>query len=203
MNTKTANVYFYSRVSQTCIDLMKLMDAYGIRNKFLLRCVDDMDVIPPGLDRVPTLIIYGIPRPFVGNDAMKWFEDNKMYFAQQSAELQTKMHLYNMAKNAQDNNNPHGFSECEHGGLSDEFAYTDTDMSQPKSFVNYGNDGDIIVTPPKDSKLSISVQQRLIKDATNIRNDQEKEYAKMMKQDQINKLMMLEKSKLVNAHLGL
>ena len=200
--SRNVNIYYFSKYSETCLNLLRLMDAHGIKNKFLMMCVDDMHELPTGLERIPTLIISGIPKPFVGNDALQWFNDNKVFFAQQTAEIQSKMHLYNMAKSA-DGSTMNGFIDCEHKGISDEYAYADTDMPQPKSFVEYGSDGNVIFTPPIDGKIKEDVQKRLIRDAVSQRNNQEDEYKKNMKQDQINILFMKEREKLMDRQMGI
>ena len=197
------NVYYYSRVSQLSIDLLRLMDSYGVRNKFMLMCVDDMEQIPSGIVRIPTLVVNGINKPLVANEAIEWFENNKQFFVQQNAEMQGKINLYYMTKNLTDGQGPKGFSNCEQKGMSDEFAYTDTDIAQPKEFCSYGNDGDIIITPPKDGKMNNSSQKKLIGDLEEMRKTQEIEYSKIMKNEQVNKIIMMERDQLMKRRIGI
>jgi hypothetical protein len=181
------------------------MDSYGILNKFMLICVDDMKAgdFPKGIERVPTLIVHGINKPLVANEAVEWFERNKQYFAQQNVEMQSKINLYNMAKSAAGNNAPKAFSNCEHRGVSDDFAYTDTDEAQQKEFCLYGNDGDIIITPPKDGTMNSSSQKKLLRDIEIIRKDQDAEHTKIMKQEQINKIISIERNQFMKKRMGI
>lgn len=202
---RNINICYYSRVSKLCIDLLKLMENYGILNKFYLKCVDDMDrnAIPKGLERVPTLIISGINKPLVANEAVKWFNDNRQYLMQQNMNIQNKKLILNMTKNMYNDSGPKGFSSSELIGTSDEFAYMETDEAQPKVFCKYGDDGDVIFTPPKDSKITDSSQQQLLGNIESVRKIQEKEYGTMMRQNQINKLIEIERDQLVKNQMGL
>lgn len=204
-NRSNINIFYYSRVSKLCIDLLRMMESYNILNKFFLKCVDDMDVnsIPKGLERVPTLIISGIDKPLVANEAVKWFNDNRPYLIQQNMNMQNKKLIYNMTKNMYGNTGPKGFSTSELVGTSDNFAYMETDEAQPKEFCRYGNDGDIIYTPPKDSKINDSSQKQLLTTAEELRKTQEKEFASVMKHDQIDKLIEKERDQLMKNRMGL
>ena len=98
---RNINIFYYCRVSKLCIDLIRMMDNYSILNRFFLKCIDDMDAtqIPNGLDRVPTLIISGIDKPLVANEAVKWFNDNRPYLIQQTR-IANKKIIYNITKNS-------------------------------------------------------------------------------------------------------
>jgi len=203
---RNINIFYYSRVSKLCIDLIKMMESYGIINKFMLKCIDDMNPnqIPAGLERVPTLIVAGIDKPLVANEAVKWFNENRPYLQQQNAEMANKRIIYNLTKNATGENNIgiKGFSN-EHEGISDNFAYMDTDAAQPKSFCQYGSDADnIIYTPPTDGKINAAQQKQMIAVADSDRTTQIKEYADVMKQEQIDKLIMKERDQLIKSRHG-
>lgn len=202
---KQINIFYYSRVSKLCLDLIRMMDNYGILNKFLLQCIDDMNDIPKGLDRVPTLIVVGIPKPLVANEAVKWFNDNKPYLQQQGSDLQNKKLLYNITKTMYDQQGPKGFSSNELEGLSDNFAYSDENFNyaQPKTFCLYGNDGDVIMTPPKDGKLNSETQKNLICEIEKNQKKQDDECKVYMKQEQLNKIMQKERDELMKNHLGI
>lgn len=197
------NVFYYSRVSKLCLDLICMMDNYGILTRFKLKCIDDMQELPKSLERVPTLVVIGIDKPLVANEAVKWFNDNRLFLQQQSSELQDKKLLYNMTKNMYDQQGPKGFSSNELGGLSDDFAYTEADQAQPKTFCLYGNDTDVILTPPKDGKINEETQKKLLAEFEKTQKSQESEYRVIMKQEQVNKLIQKELDQLKKDRTGI
>lgn len=198
----SVNVFYYSRYSKLCVDLLKMMQNYKIIDRFVLKCVEDMVQLPPSLERVPTIVLADVKRILVGNEVVKWFDDNRQYLIQQSEEINAKKMLYNITQNSC-NVGPKGYSSSELGGISDDFAYVDIDEAQPKTFVSYGDDGNIIYTPPKDGKINDSVQNKLVADIENNRKMQEIEYSKNMRHEQINKIINSEYDQLMKNRMGL
>lgn len=206
-NAQQLNVFFYSKFSIMCTDLLKMMDSYGILRQFLLRCIDDMPNPPPGLDRVPTLIVAGIGKPLVAREAVMWFNNARPMFMQQSTDLQNKRIMQNIMKNnMQSMAGPKGYAHEEFDGFSDGFAYLDVDMAQPKKFVEYGNDNSIIYTPPKEEKgdtIKLAEQERSCNNLDQMRKQQDIEYKAMMAQEQVNTVMANECDLLMKKRLGL
>lgn len=202
---KQMNIFFYSKFSTMCTDLLRMMDSYKILNQFLLRCIDDMKQLPPGLERVPTLIVVGVNKPLVAKEAVKWFNDMRPILFQQSAEMQNKKIMYNiMRNNMQTLNGPKGYAQGEYDGVSDSFAYTDVDMAQPKTFCEYGNDKNVIYTPPRENiKIKETEQLQNIQDLERMRSQQEKEYSSIMKREQIEAVMAKEREQLMKNRLGI
>ncbi len=207
-----------------CTDLIKLMQSYNVLQQFLLKCIDDMQQIPAGLERVPTLIVVGINKPLIGREALVWFDGIRQSLPIQSqssssganlsdanSTMQNKQILYNINKQEQITNltqptqptqpnkqiNPNGYSTVEHIGLSDNYAYTNSDNPLPKTFCEYGNDTNIIYTPPLEkTKLSKFQQEKTIKNLLEDRIIQEKSYIVDMKKKQIDMLIHQEQLKL-------
>jgi len=186
-----------------------------------------MQQIPAGLERVPTLIVVGINKPLVGREALVWFDGIRQSLPVHSSSssssssnsdsnLQNKQILYNINKQEQLSNStqpnkqtqtnsnspaggtsPNGYSTVEHIGLSDNYAYTNSDNPLPKTFCEYGNDTNIIYTPPLEkSKLSKFQQDRTIKNLIQDRIMQEQSYVADMKKKQIDMLIYQEQLKL-------
>lgn len=199
------NIYYYSKFSRMCTDLLKMMDDYKIINNFLLRCIDDMETLPSGLERVPTLIIAGIDKPLIAKEAIKWFNDMRPIFIQQCNDMQNKRILYGIMKNSMEAiNGPKGYTQGEYDGVSDSFAYTDVDMAQPKTFCEYGNDKDAILTPPKEEyKIRKDEQDNNVRNLEQSRKQQETEYTSIMKREQIESVMNKERNKLMRERLGI
>ena len=195
---KQANILFYSKFSAMSIDLLKLMQSYNISNQFLLKCIDDMKQIPNGLEKVPTLIVVGINKPLVGREALNWFNEMRPILAQQNAGNNSKQTLYNISKQeASSSGNLHGFSNDEHIGLSDNYAYTETDNPMPKSFGDCMTDTNVIITPPKEeNKLTRYQQDKTIKALEYERINQEKTYITEMKKKQLEALILKEENSL-------
>lgn len=202
-NNSNINIIYYSRVSQMCRNLLQLLNEYNAINCFMLKCIDDMKELPQSLERVPTVIICGIGKPLVGNEAFKWFNENRMFLQTKSTELRNKRILHNMDKNMYDPTGPKGYSTNELEGLSDDFAFTTAEQAQPKSFCGYGQDTDVIYTPSNDGKINMNVQQRMLNEYKNIIDTQTEEYKQYMKQDQINKIIEKEKEELYKNRMGL
>lgn len=204
---KQMNIFYYSKFSTMCTDLLKMMDSYKILNQFLLKCIDDMQQVPPGLKRVPTLIVVGVDKPLVAKEAVNWFNNMRPIFAQQSLDMQNKRIMYNIMRNSmQGMHGPKGYAQGEYDGVSDSFAYTDVDMAQPKTFCEYGNDSNAIYTPPKeDDKFRIKEgeQNRNIKELEQLRKQQESEYTSIMKREQIEAVMNKEREGLMRERLGI
>lgn len=199
---KKVNVFFYSKFSNMCTDLLKMMDSYGVLNQFYLKCIDDMPQIPPGLDRVPTLIVVGVNKPLVAKEAVVWFDGMRAVFQQQNAMMQDKRIIYNIMRN--DLAGPKGYAQGEYDGVSDAFAYTDVDMAQPKTFCEYGNDKDVIYTPPvEQGKVNRSEQERVTRDLASKRKKQEEEFTTLMKREQIDAVMTRERELLMKERLGI
>jgi len=200
------NVLYYSKFSNMCIDLLKMMDSYGVINQFCLKCIDDMAQMPPGLERVPTLIIVGVNRPFVAKDAITWFNNMRPIFMQQNTDMQNKKIMYNiMRNNMQAISGPKGYIQAEHDGISDGFAYTDLDSAQPKTYYEYNETNkDFIYTPPKeDMRMNRTEQDKLVKSIEAERKKYESECATNMRRDQIIAVMNTEKDQLIKNKLGI
>lgn len=202
---RSMNILFYSKFSNMCTDLLKMMDSYNILNKFLLRCIDDMQELPPGLERVPTLIVVGIEKPLVAREAVNWFNTMRPVFMQQHLESQNKNIMHNITKNELLGiSGPQGFSDMEHSGMSDSYAYTNSDASLEKAYCSYGSDTQVIFTPPKENDKINQLQQiNSSRDLETQRKKQEQEFSNIMKKNQVDALINQEKNKLLREKLGI
>lgn len=187
-----------------CTDLLKMMDSYGVLKRFYLKCIDDMERIPDGLERVPTLIVVGVGKPLVAKEAVSWFNQMRPMFVQENVEMQQKRIINNMMRN-NIAGGPKGYAQGEYDGISDTFAYTDVDMAQPKTFCDYGKGGeDVIYTPPRDgAKMVEADQKKYVLDLESERKRHEVEYSTVMKRDQIDAVMNRERDTLMREKLGI
>ena len=104
----------------------------------------------------------------------------------------------NIAKNAQQIG-PHGFTNVEMGGFSDNFAYTLTDLAQPKSFLPYGKDDEYaIYTGVEVTKLNSRDLDKLMYDSNKKRKEQDQNLAEIMDNNKKDLILNYEKQKILS-----
>lgn len=193
------NIFYYSKFCLMCTDLLKLMDKYKILNRFLLKCIDDMQRIPAQLERVPTLIIVGINKPLVGKEALEWFNNMRPLFLQQYTERQIKNNIQSLHAL----HGPKGYLDNEYNGISDSFAYTEVDIAQPKTYSQYDNNTVIYTPPDENSIIKKDEQERNAIELDKMRKKQDEEYALIMKREQVETVIRKEREKLIRDNLGI
>jgi hypothetical protein len=158
----TINILFYSNFCEGSKLLITLMQAERLTELFHMICTDDNPKIPAHIRTTPTLIIRGLPTPYIGGDAFKWLSKVKQWkvnMMMQNMSSMQQQYMQNINNNlVADNSAFIGFSKVEMEGMSDIFAYLQgenaMDHSQVKC-VNMGNDN--IITPPlEDGSYKIS-----------------------------------------------
>lgn len=192
------NIIFYSQNCGPSKNLISSMKNIGILDKFKCFCVDDnLDAVPPHITDVPTLIVSGISHPLVKKDAFKWVESIKYIKQSQAINQQKKLILANMMQQAQ-MKGPHGYSQGEMSGVSDTFAYTDIDMAQPHSYLNYGeeNANAIFTAPEEAKKITKAEQNQKISNYMASLDKQNNDIQLSMKKEQLNKILIEEQQKL-------
>jgi hypothetical protein len=192
------NIIFYSELCDSCTNLRTLMHNENILHFFEKQCIDKKEDYYKkiGITHVPTLIVSDIPKPLVSIDAFKWLKDIKCLRYQNMINNNNKIIQYNMNKNMH-MDGPNAYVSTEMSGMSDTFAYTDTDMAQPKSF-SYGTEDAIYTAPTEDDKLTNVDQEKLIYDAHTSRKNQEKEFDNIMKKGQLQAIIKAEQNQLNN-----
>ena len=95
-----------------------------------------------------------------------------------------------MMKNMQ-MDGPNAYVCNEMTGISDKFAYTDTDMAQIKSF-SYGTEDPIYTGPVEEEKITSTEQNKLLQDIQINRDGQKQEYQTMMKKGQLQAIIKSE-----------
>ena len=95
---------------------------------------------------------------------------------------------------------PHGFTQTEMGGFSDNFAFTDVDVAQAHSFFGFGseNENTIFTAPEETIKINDVEQQQRTSSINSTRCDQDKEHSDMMKRGQINAVIEAEQQQMSN-----
>jgi hypothetical protein len=193
---KPRHIIFFSELCDSCTNLRLLMKNENILHYFEPQCIDRKEDYYKsiGITHVPTLIVPGIQKPLITVDAFKWLQNVKCMRYQNTMNNSNKMLQYNMMKNMQ-MDGPNAYVSTEMSGLSDKFAYTDTDMAQVKSF-SYGNEDPIYTGPAEDDKISAAEYTKLIQDNDITRKQSEKEFEKIMKKGQLQAIIKAEQQQL-------
>jgi hypothetical protein len=158
---------------------------------FEMVCLEDLVAqnrqLPPNITKVPALILPEMNSVLQGKETFEWVEKIRM-----------NMIKMNMAK-AMQNVGPNGFTTVEMGGFSDNFAYTITDLPQPKSFLPYGKDDEYaIYTGVEVNKINDKDMSKLMKDSENKRRELEKNVSENFEKSRQDAIYNYEKQKLLS-----
>ncbi len=207
------NTIFYSRRCQKCMEVLNILRGEGFLGYFKLICVDGrIDKMPKWIKMVPTMLLSNTQRILVGREKIyEWItqmkfirqqNNNKKYNNNNNNNNQQISRNQQISQNNNNNFNANtnaimGWMEGEHNNKSDSFAYTNIDEALPQNYYRVGGENDnnnAIYTPPKDrTKMEINEQQKRIKYKNNERNNQDEQYKKLVKQQQLNILNNLRK----------
>ena len=142
---------------------------------------------PPNIKSVPALIMQDLNLVLQGKETFEWVEKIRM-----------NMIKMNMAKTAQQAG-PYGFTNVEMGGFSDNFAYTLTDLAQPKSFLPYGKDDEYgIYTGVEVNKIVGKDMDRVVNEANKKRKEQDKSIGDFLDNFKKDQILNYEKQKLLS-----
>jgi hypothetical protein len=171
------NTLFYSRKCETCKRVYKILTDDNLIQYFRCICIDDYSrsQLPKTLSHVPTMITMTMDRPLIGDEIFKWIQSTR-FIQQQKSAMQSAIVKRNMIRFAMLNNKGNlGFNGEEMSGYSDDYAYTNTDVAQPKSFMGYGDEKKyaIFTAPEAKQKLSKADVDQSIKNEENIRKQQD------------------------------
>ncbi len=188
-NPRIRRILMFSRKCQTSSNLILLMRNLNILMNFEMVCIDDLIAqkkpLPSFLKTVPALVLPEINGVFQGREAFEWVE-----------KLRLSTIKMNMLR-TQQNMGPAGFVNTEMNGFSDNFAYTSTDMPQPKSFLPYGEDDKYgIYTGHEGTKLTEQDLKQQINQIETNRKEQEKQLSNIIEQNRTNSILNYEKQKI-------
>ena len=155
------NILFFSNHCDGSKQLISLMQKEGLIKFFHLICTDNNPKIPPNITVTPTIMIKGIPTPYVAGDAFAWFakmKQLKIYNAMQNVNKEQQKYLKDINNNDDDNSNILGFNKIEMNSITDMFSFFSQDENNecneafPQSFVSCNDKNEInIYTPPLEN----------------------------------------------------
>lgn len=164
----TINILFFSNHCEGSKQLLSMLQSEKLARFFHLICTDNNPKIPPQVKVTPTLIIRGVPTPYVAGDAFAWLAKVKQWKTNklmQNVSTAQQQYLQSINTNLSTNNsNVLGFTDAEMNGMSDMFSFFSKNISQecqdalPQSFFTYNNIGqENIFTPPlEDGSFKIN-----------------------------------------------
>lgn len=151
----TTNILFYSNNCDASRVLISMMQGENLLRFFHQICTDHNKSLPEFITVTPTLMIRGIPTPYVASEAFVWFSKIKQWkimVQMQALSAAQQQHLQTTYNNISQSDNIIGFTKTEMNSLSDMFAYLIDDSATPSSFLPYtrmsNENVDNIFTPP-------------------------------------------------------
>lgn len=166
------NILFYSNHCEGSKDLLSMLNTEKLTRFFHLECTDNNPKIPAQISVTPTLIIRGVPTPYVAGDAFVWLakiKQWKMNVTMQQMNASQQQYFQSINSNlATNNTNIVGFSDAEINSMSDIFSFFSKNLSQecqdsfPQSFFPVSNMGkEFIETRPfEDGSYKISEKSK-------------------------------------------
>lgn len=177
------NVLYYSNSSIQCQTLVRLLENEKLLSYFQKVCVDNNPNYPQ--TGLPILIMGKMGKMFRGPETFQWVDKIKyyrMHVWMKKMNEQQKKQLENVFGNVSMNElgDILGFSKIEMDGLSDMFAYFESDDNVPHNYVDFNDIGksDIvpIITPHGSdlmTKISKDKYNRALSDTKRQREEQD------------------------------
>lgn len=188
---------FYSNRCNECMNLWQVINNEGIVKMFIPVCVDNFtseQFQNISIKKVPAIVVSAEnQRPAIFEGPVKcsqWLNNftinrrqNLIRQVDQQRRLIQKAHV---SARTQDNG-PLEYSEAEMGGVGDEYAYTGTDLSQPKNFIPVGQEENYFISTPlmNENKIDMNTLKRNLADLENSRSNENQQFMQMMEQNQI------------------
>jgi hypothetical protein len=184
------NILYYSNKCESSKQLIALMQMENIIQFFFVICTDNNPSIPSFIKMTPTIILKGIPEPYVAGGAFCWFAKIKQHrlqtqMQQMNNERQKYMSNINSNLTASNSSNILGFSDAEMSSMSDIFSFFANKMEEesqeslPQTYVPYNNIGkEFLTTIPIDEnyRLPEKQQQELYQKMKMERESQDKQF---------------------------
>lgn len=185
MNNNNTNIFFYSANCKFCYNLMKLLNNINILKNFMLIKTDNNPNLPPQITAVPTLIVAGLPKMLVCDEAFKWVNSMIVIKNNQSqATMKNQKNIFIMSELMNHNKNNNDPSGADKINFSDLYTFVDNDnLPQTHNFIDPSKNMNNIFTAPEiDKKIGAKEQIQQINDKIAKRDEQDKYFKNYMKQ---------------------
>lgn len=195
MSSNPYNVLFFSNNCEASKHLIALMNGEDLMKFFYTVLTDSNPKVPPGIKVTPTIIIAGVPTPYVAGDAFIWFAKIKQW------KLNTLMQNVNASQQqclglSDSKSNILGFNPMEMSAMSDMFSFFSKNASNecsdalPQSYVSYANiTNDNIITPPLEGGTYRA------KDANKINEEKQKALCQKLQMERLDERREFKKNR--------
>lgn len=195
---------FYSTLCNECMNLWQVIYNEGIGRMFIPVCLDkytskQIQNIGLGIKEVPAIVISvqgQLPVIYEGpQKCSQWltgFTLNRRRYLSQQIEQQRKIIQKEHAKVRSQEGGPIEYSDAEMEGISDAYAYTDTDLCQPKNFVMVGNEENnriVTIINTKDNKIDTNTLKAYVAELEKSRSTDNSKIMQDMERRQIDSII--------------
>lgn len=183
------------------MNLWQVIHNEGIGNMFIHVCLDNFtaeQIASLSITYIPAIVISHENQPNVVYEGSQkcshWltnFTMNRRRNLRSQVETQMKLIQKEHATARTTGDCVLEYIDGEMDGVNDDYAYTNTDLCQPKRFVQVGNeDANNIVTPQvKDSIIDANLMNKQITQLETNRNKDTHDLMKIMEQNQIETII--------------
>ena len=184
-NNTNTNIFFYSANCKFCYNLMKLLNNMSILKNFMLIQTDNNPNLPPQITAVPTLVVAGLPKMLVCNEAFKWVNGLMQIKNNQSqVAMKNQKNIFIMSELMNKNkgkNDPYGADKV---NFSDLFTFVDNDnVPQTHNFTDPTKKLSHMFTAPEmKKKMNEKEQLDQVNEKLAKREEQDKYFKEYMKQ---------------------
>jgi len=168
---KNDNVLFYSKRCDFCSQIINLIGKIDSFEKYKFVCIDDNDNYPY-IQRVPTLIIKEIKKPFIGINAFNWIKSTSQ-FNRITNNINAKP---NQFINSKENpllydkkNGPNGMKI----NSLDNYSFLKKNINNINNISYINSQVDSINTLPEGSKINKMNQKKKLNALMNVREQQD------------------------------
>lgn len=182
----TKNILFFSNKCESSKYLISMMQAEKILQYFFTICVDNNPKITPNIKYTPTILLRGVPTPYVAADAFSWLARVKQWKIQVTMKKinQDNQKLMQGLDDTVSDAKVLGFSDSEMKSISDMFSFFDANIKTecqeplPQSYVNYDSIGQEVIFAPPEEINKIEDETLALKKSLQLQNKLESDRAK-------------------------
>lgn len=183
------------------MNLMQVIFNENIKNMFILLCVEDYSskqIATFNIKEVPAIVVSAenqLPAIYEGPaKCAQWINNftlnrrkNLVQQVEQQRRLIQKAHSIVRTQEG----GPVDYNDNEMDGISDGYAYTNTDLGQAKSFVIVGDEENCFIRTPQliEGKIDTEALRRQLSDLESSRNTDTSQFMKIMEQNQIKSVI--------------
>lgn len=188
---------FYSEKCDGCINLWNIIYSEGIARMFIPICVDKFNakqISQLKLTMVPAIVIAHenqAPVIYEGvQQCSQWLSNfiyNRRMNIKQRVEQQRQLIQKQQALARHQEGGAMEYIESEMDGISDGYAYNNTELCQPKSFIAVGDEGNHNIMTPQvvEGKIDKSAMMKQLHDLESGRSSDNQKFMQIMEQSQI------------------